>query len=1046
MTAGELIVRCGLDTSSFNAQSNQVRSGATSLAGFLKGAFQFTVGQGMFDLIQNGMQDLKDTIVGTNADIEQSQITFTHFLGSAEKANKYIEHMKDTAMKTPFQFGDLAKGSKLLMAFGFQAKELPRMINAIGDATAGLGISGTEGFERIGRALGQMRAKQKIMAQEMYQLGDVGINAYKYLADAMGVSVAQVMKLGEEGKITGKAVDEAVKVIVAGMQKDFGGMMKAQSTSFKGLMSTLKDFTLIGAEVFEPVFKTIKGGLDSMVQKGREFEKVFKSNGLKEAIRSILPSDVANGIVSFMNWTQSSVLPLLGEIGGAIKTIAGNLVNDLFGGMSSGKSIVQSFVENGLKALRNVLEWMANHEAIIRTVLVTILIEKFASALTGSVISGIGNFVTKLNGLKAVLTAIATFAKANPVVAIIGAIATVVGGIVLTKLGQLSDKIYKIRQSLLELQKITKAGISSKEESKVVKKDYTELKSYEGKIKTLQEQKNMYEKRYKEFSKLQKAGLTKAEQEKILKNLYPKEKINDKTLRSMLFKARNEWMTAGSEVNTINSKIGLLQYQKKQKFGDKTSLELNNLVKGYNYVDTILAKGIKSKTDALKISNIIKNTTPLLKERKGLNKTILELNTQIDNLSSLPINTLTKAQKNLLKDLKSRLASANKLKKINTYNINQSSGISVNVANESMTLLQNALNKYNHKDTSNKDTGNNDSNIKLDLGSTASDKLSIAIKKIKDQYSTKITNLVGNIKAYLSGETTAKKLNDALYAKKQLLATYQEEYNKMNKVDKDSANEILGNVYDTKADIADLEAQQKGLKTATAKAKAKTAKTNAKSFTQKLKDGITNSTASLTKFLNGNGLKIDAFLNDLKLNPENVLKDYDNVVALFNQDLRKTQKDKTYYENLLKGTTNKTARADIQAKINALEKQETDITQKIQDAKTEQVQQLKEQYDRDKGVQSDMLIKWTGLLVDSLTGDVNKNKALIQGIKQPSPVLNTNYNTNNNVSLTEGAVAAGVIKALEYLKLDNPNINIDIAGAGISTIATVQNSKLAGHR
>ena len=72
----------------------------------------------------------------------------------------------------------------------------------------------------------------------MNQLTDVGINAWKYLADAEGKSIAQIREMSQKGQIGG---DKAVKTILNGL-KEFDGMMdKTSNSTVSGLMSNIKD-------------------------------------------------------------------------------------------------------------------------------------------------------------------------------------------------------------------------------------------------------------------------------------------------------------------------------------------------------------------------------------------------------------------------------------------------------------------------------------------------------------------------------------------------------------------------------------------------------------------------------------------------------------------------------------------------------------------------------------------------------------------------------------------------------------------------------------
>ncbi|WP_029688717.1 tape measure domain-containing protein [Thermoanaerobacter sp. A7A] len=169
-------------------------------------------------------------------DFEQTQIAFETMLKSAEKAEKFLKEASQFANKTPFEFPELINSSKLLMAFGFEADKVLDMLKTIGDTASGLG-AGSEGIDRITRALGQMRAKGRAQAEELLQLQELGVPANQILQEELGLTGEQIANIGKESIEASKVID----ALLRGMEKRFGGMMDNQSRTAKGMISTLKD-------------------------------------------------------------------------------------------------------------------------------------------------------------------------------------------------------------------------------------------------------------------------------------------------------------------------------------------------------------------------------------------------------------------------------------------------------------------------------------------------------------------------------------------------------------------------------------------------------------------------------------------------------------------------------------------------------------------------------------------------------------------------------------------------------------------------------------
>lgn len=170
-------------------------------------------------------------------EFQTDQIGFETMLKSKKKATKFMDSAKKFASVTPFDTSAVVSNAQRMLAYGFSDKDIIPDLTKIGNASAALG-AGEEGISRVSRALGQMKINGRLNAEDMNQLTDVGINAWKYLADAEGKSIAQIREMSQKGEISG---DKAVKTILNGL-KEFDGMMdKTSNSTVSGLMSNIKD-------------------------------------------------------------------------------------------------------------------------------------------------------------------------------------------------------------------------------------------------------------------------------------------------------------------------------------------------------------------------------------------------------------------------------------------------------------------------------------------------------------------------------------------------------------------------------------------------------------------------------------------------------------------------------------------------------------------------------------------------------------------------------------------------------------------------------------
>ncbi len=215
---------------------------------------------------------LKFVIVDFNSLLEKARITLTTlFDGSTVAADSLMRKMEKFAEITPFEFKDLVPLTQRLLALGVVAKDtadkkLIPTFRAIGDTVASLGGS-PEVMDRIVYAFGNMVQKGKASAEEVTrQLGNANVPALKYMAQAAGVSTAEIMKRMKAGAVDGS---KAVQAILYGMANDpkFKGNMEKLSATFEGAFNNIKDIaTKQIAGTFKDIYNWVSQQMQSIVK------------------------------------------------------------------------------------------------------------------------------------------------------------------------------------------------------------------------------------------------------------------------------------------------------------------------------------------------------------------------------------------------------------------------------------------------------------------------------------------------------------------------------------------------------------------------------------------------------------------------------------------------------------------------------------------------------------------------------------------------------------------------------------------------------------
>ena len=297
MLVGEVFARMGLDSKQYEKSldrlENVTKKRALTLGNIFQGALSVTLGMSFFEAVKTGFKSAISVGIGFNSMLQTARIGFSTMLGDAQKAEVFLSQLADFARDTPFEFPELLEASNRMLAYGFAAEEILPTLRAVGDTAAGLG-AGKQGIDRITLALGQIRAKGKLSAEEMRQLTEAGVPAWDMLAEAMGKTTAEIMDMQQKGLIP---AEKAVRMITEGMNKRFGGMMKQMENSWQGVTSAIADiWNMTIGEISKNLFKGINEWLIGVKDFAQRFYDALKSGGLQNAIREVFGADAATAI------------------------------------------------------------------------------------------------------------------------------------------------------------------------------------------------------------------------------------------------------------------------------------------------------------------------------------------------------------------------------------------------------------------------------------------------------------------------------------------------------------------------------------------------------------------------------------------------------------------------------------------------------------------------------------------------------------------------------------------------------------------------------
>lgn len=170
-----------------------------------------------------------------------AKIGFSTLLGESE-GQAMMDKIDAFAKKTPFKTSGVISNVQKMMAMGWDVERVIDDLETIGDAAAATG-KGDAGLESITRALAEIRSKGKLSTQELNQLAGAGIKAKGYLAQGLGYGTSDegLRKLAEDLEKGAIGANQAIDLILQGMEEFDGMMDRTANETVSGLKSQLED-------------------------------------------------------------------------------------------------------------------------------------------------------------------------------------------------------------------------------------------------------------------------------------------------------------------------------------------------------------------------------------------------------------------------------------------------------------------------------------------------------------------------------------------------------------------------------------------------------------------------------------------------------------------------------------------------------------------------------------------------------------------------------------------------------------------------------------
>ena len=321
--------------------------------------------------------DLGKACIDLGASYEQATISFTTMLGSWEQAQIMLQQLSDFAKTTPFELQGVRDNATQLLGMGINAQDIIPTLKALGDVSAWLNIE----LDRVALNYWQVATQGKLTGAELRDFSRAGIPLLAELAKNLNVTEAEIQDMVSKGKIWFSDVEKAFQTMTSEGGR-FANLMDAQSKSFNGIISNIKDWLSqiweqIGTNLIEklkPVLEAIAWFVD---QYGAMFWQVFSDlfgaifdiiGSVRDLVTSffkVFDDSTRDGVSSVKVFSTALALLLetvstvVNWVSNGIQTVTGAITtyfSNLFGNFSG---TVKSLANYAIQAI-NYLSRLAN--------------------------------------------------------------------------------------------------------------------------------------------------------------------------------------------------------------------------------------------------------------------------------------------------------------------------------------------------------------------------------------------------------------------------------------------------------------------------------------------------------------------------------------------------------------------------------------------------------------------------------------------------------------------------------------------------------------
>ncbi|MFC5409878.1 tape measure protein [Larkinella bovis] len=207
--------------------------------------------------------DFGKAVIEAKTKLDTFRMGLAQMIGTKSEANKVYEDVIELAKTTPFKIESLTETTFMLKGLGVATQELIPTLTMLGNMAA---VVGEDRLPRIAKAFTDVQSKGKLMKQELNQFAENGVPLYDLLAQSLGKTREEVIKMAEAHTISFDMVKKAL-FDASEVGGRYYNLMALQSQTLGGQVANLADKYFVAKAKIGDYFEgTIKSGIKTLNQ------------------------------------------------------------------------------------------------------------------------------------------------------------------------------------------------------------------------------------------------------------------------------------------------------------------------------------------------------------------------------------------------------------------------------------------------------------------------------------------------------------------------------------------------------------------------------------------------------------------------------------------------------------------------------------------------------------------------------------------------------------------------------------------------------------